>query len=67
MSRRPFRFAILPFAAALAACAVTRTPDLARLYEAHAENDRRVPVVLVPGMLGSRLARRDTGEELWPG
>lgn len=54
--------------AALAACATAgRTPDLARLYQAHAVDDSRVPVILIPGMLGSRLARRDTGEELWPG
>jgi pimeloyl-ACP methyl ester carboxylesterase len=66
--QRFFRLAILPLVAALVACAGPgRTPDLARLYQAHALDDRRVPVILVPGMLGSRLARRDTGEELWPG
>jgi len=66
--RRLQWLAILPLVAALAACATGgRTPDLARLYQAHALDDRRVPVILVPGMLGSRLARRDTGEELWPG
>jgi hypothetical protein len=27
----------------------------------------RVPVILIPGLLGSRLARSDTGVELWPG
>ncbi|HEY7754326.1 MAG TPA: hypothetical protein VH856_10970 [Steroidobacteraceae bacterium] len=68
MPRRISWLAILPFAIALVACATGgRTPDLARLYQAHALDDRRVPVILVPGMLGSRLARRDTGEELWPG
>lgn len=68
MPRRPSWLAILPLAAVLAACATAgRTPDLARLYQAHALDDSRVPLILVPGMLGSRLARRDTGEELWPG
>lgn len=66
--RLRFFLAVIPMLAALAACTtVGRTPDLARLYQAHALDDRRVPVILVPGMLGSRLARRDTGEELWPG
>lgn len=68
MPRRPIWLALLPVAATFVACAtVGRSPDLARLYQAHALDDSRVPVVLVPGMLGSRLARRDTGEELWPG
>jgi hypothetical protein len=67
LPRRHRSLAILSCAAALAACAAARSPDLARLYAAHAEDDRRVPVIVVPGMLGSRLARRDTGEELWPG
>lgn len=67
MPRSFFLPVILPLAA-LAACASPgRAPDLQRLYQAHALDDSRVPVVLVPGMLGSRLARRDTGEELWPG
>ncbi len=68
MPRHLSRLAILPLMALLAACATAgRAPDLARLYRAHAIDDTRVPVILVPGMLGSRLARRDTGEELWPG
>lgn len=66
MLRRLFLIALLTLA--VAACtAPGRTPDLARLYQAHALDERRVPVILIPGMLGSRLARRDTGEELWPG
>lgn len=63
-----FFLPVIPMLAALAACTTAgRAPDLARLYQAHALDDRRVPVILMPGMLGSRLARRDTGEELWPG
>ncbi|MGQ0429355.1 MAG: esterase/lipase family protein [Gammaproteobacteria bacterium] len=67
MSRHLGWLAILPLAAALTACATPRMPDLSRLYEAHASTGDRAPVVLIPGMLGSRLARRDSGEELWPG
>jgi pimeloyl-ACP methyl ester carboxylesterase len=42
-------------------------PDLARLYAAQAVNREAVPVILIPGLLGSRLARSSDGMELWPG
>lgn len=68
MLRRNFRLAFLPMVAVVAACQLTGPrPDLAQIYQAHALNERRVPVIVIPGMLGSRLARRDTGEEVWPG
>ncbi len=67
MLRRFLPPVILPLVAMVACTNPGRAPDLQRLYQAHALDDSRVPVILVPGMLGSRLARRDTGEELWPG
>ena len=66
MHRRLVCLAILP-CALLVACATTRTPDLSRLYAAHAADRDAVPVVLIPGLLGSRLARSSDGMELWPG
>ena len=36
-------------------------------YPAYSANRERVPVILIPGLLGSRLARADNGQELWPG
>ena len=66
MQRRLAWLAILP-CTLLVACATGRTPDLQALYRAHAIDNDRVPVVLIPGMLGSRLAHRDTGAEAWPG
>ena len=54
--------AILLFALALGGCATQPAPDLAQLAK---RND--VPVVIVPGLLGSRLADRKTGVEAWPG
>lgn len=66
MHRRLAWLAILP-CALLVACATNRAPDLASLYPANALNPDRVPVILIPGLLGSRLARSDTGLELWPG
>jgi hypothetical protein len=69
LKRRSPWLALVPLAAALlASCAgAGREADPARLYRAHAPDDRRTPVVIVPGLLGSRLARSATGEELWPG
>ncbi|MGE0031571.1 MAG: hypothetical protein AB7T20_10670 [Steroidobacteraceae bacterium] len=66
MHRRLTWLAILP-CALLVACATTREPDLQSLYRAHALDNTRVPVVLIPGMLGSRLVNRETGVEVWPG
>ncbi len=59
--------AILLFAMALAGCATHPAPDLARLYQAHAADRHQVPVIIIPGLLGSRLADRETGVEAWPG
>jgi pimeloyl-ACP methyl ester carboxylesterase len=66
LHRRLAWLAILP-CLLLVACATGRTPDLQSLYRAHAIDNSRVPVVLIPGLLGSRLAHRDTGVEAWPG
>ncbi len=67
MHWRTVRLAFLAGALLLAACATTHAPDLARLYHGPAANPDRPPVVLIPGVLGSRLAQSDTGIELWPG
>ena len=50
---------------AMSACS-TATPDLARLYRDSAQHDTP-PLIVVPGMLGSRLRSRDSGREIWPG
>jgi pimeloyl-ACP methyl ester carboxylesterase len=41
-------------------------PDLERLYAAHA-GGRRTPVIVIPGVFGSRLREPDSGVEIWPG
>ena len=66
MHRRLAWLAILP-CALLVACATTREPDLSRLYAAHAADREAVPIILIPGLLGSKLARSSDGMELWPG
>ncbi len=65
MHRRCAWLAMLPCAALPVPCATK--PDLARLYRAHGVDPQRVPVILISGALGSRLARAETGQELWPG
>jgi pimeloyl-ACP methyl ester carboxylesterase len=57
----------LPCAVLVAACATARAPDPAQLYPPAPAARPQVPVIIVPGVLGSRLAERETGEELWPG
>jgi len=41
-------------------------PDLERLYH-RARSERRPPVVVLPGVLGSRLRDEASGRLLWPG
>jgi pimeloyl-ACP methyl ester carboxylesterase len=53
-------------AAFLTGCAAIG-PAAEQLYPAHAASPDRVPVILIPGLLGSRLARARDGVEVWPG
>ncbi len=64
---RAMHLAILLLLGALTSCATTRVADLPRLYEAYPAESQRVPVILIPGMLGSRLVDRRSGVEAWPG
>ncbi len=51
----------------LAGCATTRAPDLARLYGSARQARDQPPVILVHGILGSRLRAHPTGMEVWTG
>ena len=51
--------------ALLVACGGAR-PDLRRLYE-FGTAGAQPPVIVIPGILGSRLRDARTGEEIWPG
>ena len=50
----------------LAGCS-TIGPAADQFYPAHSATLARVPVILIPGLLGSRLVRSSDGVELWPG
>jgi pimeloyl-ACP methyl ester carboxylesterase len=60
------KLAILSAALLLSACAATG-PAVERIYPAHSATLERVPVILIPGLLGSRLVRATNGVEAWPG
>jgi len=51
----------------LGGCAGIAKPDLHRLYASSSKGSQQPPVVIVPGLMGSRLRDRDNGEEVWPG
>lgn len=65
---RFLRLLMLSASLLLAACATTSDrPDLERLYEADAQNDRQPPVILIHGLMGSTLVEPESGKEFWPG
>jgi pimeloyl-ACP methyl ester carboxylesterase len=49
------------------ACHSDTAPDLGRLYASGMEQPRTLPVILIPGALGSRLLDKHSGAEVWPG
>lgn len=51
----------------LAACSIPSRPDLARMYRVASVSPDDTPVILIPGLFGSKLRRRSTGVEVWPG
>lgn len=44
-----------------------RRPDLRRLYDFDRAAAPQPPVIVIPGILGSRLRERASGREVWPG
>lgn len=50
----------------LSSCAQFNKPDLERLYRYQQGNPNQPPIILIPGLLGSRLSDAD-GKEVWPG
>lgn len=62
--------ALLGVAAAIAlglASTESAKPDLKRLYGLTHSSTPGLPVILIPGVFGSKLSDPGTGEELWPG
>lgn len=60
--------AMLWLGALVAACSEQPTqPDLSRLYRVGSGNVDTTPVIVIPGVFGSRLRDRVSGVEVWPG
>ena len=59
--------ATLVLACVLVACSLPQRPDLGRLYSVAATSPDYTPVILIPGLFGSKLRDRSTGIEVWPG
>ncbi len=51
----------------LARCGEAPRPDLKRLYRIGTSDAGSTPVILIPGVFGSRLREHDGGAEVWPG
>ncbi|MGH9945008.1 MAG: esterase/lipase family protein [Pyrinomonadaceae bacterium] len=47
-------------------CGARRTPDLGRIFAATKGRTGKPPIIVVPGILGSQLVNRKTGEVVWP-
>lgn len=53
--------------ATIVACSQPTRPDLARLYRVGTETPDTTPLIVIPGVFGSKLRDRNTGLEIWPG
>jgi hypothetical protein len=51
---------------ASAGCGARRTPDLERIFAPARARKNKIPVIVIPGILGSQLMNRRTREIVWP-
>ena len=58
---------IVALCGALGACSYPTRPDLGRLYRIGTEWADPTPVIIIPGVFGSKLRDRATGAEAWLG
>ena len=54
------------FSLLFSGCGARRTPDLGRIFAGVHERKGKRPVIVIPGILGSRIVNRRTGEVVWP-
>ena len=54
------RFAVAVLTLITAGCSTHQEPDLVRLYAPVAEQPKTIPLIVIPGIMGSRLIREDT-------
>lgn len=61
------RLVVAVLALVAAGCSMRQEPDLVRPYAPVAQQPKTVLLIVIPGIMGSRLIRTDTKQELWPG
>lgn len=61
------RAVLFSLSALLSACAAPTHPDLQRLYASSRQSVEHPPVILIPGLMGTRLRDPETGRDVWPG
>lgn len=57
---------VVALAVTSAGCGARRTPNLARIFESARERRGKRPLIVIPGILGSQIINRRTGEVVWP-
>ncbi|MCH8622682.1 alpha/beta fold hydrolase [Undibacterium sp. TS12] len=62
-----YKLILLCASGLLLSCASAPRPDLSRLYRLSDQAADNTPVILIPGLFGSKLRNRKTGKEVWPG
>jgi hypothetical protein len=68
MLRQLTTAALIALAVCASGCALRQKPkpDLAHIFRPARELTGKTPIIVIPGMLGSRLENRKTGEKVWP-
>jgi pimeloyl-ACP methyl ester carboxylesterase len=54
------------FSTLFVGCGARRTPDLERIFASARERRGKPPLIVIPGVLGSQIVNRRTGEAVWP-
>jgi pimeloyl-ACP methyl ester carboxylesterase len=70
MFRRITAAVMIALAVCAGGCALRQKPkpqpDLAHIFRPARELTGKTPIIVIPGMLGSRLVNQRTGEKVWP-
>ena len=64
MNLKCLQAALILLLLGLQSCSLTMKPDLERLYQQNREV-RQPPVIVIHGLMGSRLEDTDSGKEIW--
>lgn len=65
MKQSSLAYLLVACLALLPACGARRAPDLALIFKAAKKQTGKRPLIVIPGILGSRLINRQTKEVVW--